>query len=149
MRVERRTRYALFLALSGPLLALFIHTVGPRPDNVFSPSALLYGLVVPIVPFVVLSIAVRRRRQGDGWRYRVSDIRTLGFGIASLILLPYVWWWFEYGRPNHESGGVNYALGCIIGLVPILLPFILVLGLALAAESSSTQRDGTESGISR
>ena len=134
-----RTRYSWSLAIAGLLLAGLCH-LAVREG---SPFALIYTVAVPIVPFVTLAVAVRRRRTDGTWRYRLREIHLLTLIVATLILFPYVWWWFEYGSDHYDGGGVNFALGCLLGLIPITLPFVLILGLALAKESARAEITST------
>ena len=137
MQTESRAPTAVILTAAGPLLALLIWALSRYSLDSLAPTDVLYGLVLPVLPFLVLAFSVRSRRRDGSWRYRKSEIRTLSLIVAALISLPHVWLYLEYGLGNGR--GVNIALGCFFVLVPILLPFILILGLALAAESSLQQ----------
>jgi hypothetical protein len=121
------------LAIAGLLLAVCFHLSGPD----VSPLVLLYTVVAPVGAFSTLAMAVRRRRSDGTWLYRLRHIGSLALMVGVLIVAPYVWWWSEYGGDHYDGGGVNFALGCSVTAVPILLPFVLIVGLALAKESAS------------
>jgi hypothetical protein len=138
--IEQRKRDALFLVLTGPVLAVVSRFLGIAAGSISSPTQLIYSVLVPVLPFWVLAVAECARRRDGAWRYSRLAIRTLGSGIAASILAPYIWWFVEYGG-DRIGPGVNYTLGCLFVLLPVLMPFVLVLGLGLAAESLSDESD--------
>ncbi len=86
--------------------------------------------------FVTLAWAACRRSSDRRWQYDLGSIRSLAFAIGALIVLPYAWWWFDYGGDNYHGGGANLALGCLIMPIPVVVAVALILGLALAKESA-------------
>lgn len=130
---SRRTS-ALILTWGAPMFALAMWRISPHYGESLDPPFLLYVFVVPLVPFWILAGALRMRTANGTWRYREMHVRWTGATAAALIAGTNLWWYVEYGADHYDGGGVNFALGCLALLLPVLVACVIAVGLSLAAE---------------
>jgi hypothetical protein len=130
---QSRMRSARMLALGAPVFGFGIWAL---LASGFSGLAHLIAIIaIAVLPFWILAIAIRARHRSGTWRFGGRDIQALAAVLAALIAIPAVWWFVAAGGDRSPSS-TNCVLGCLLVFVPISLPFILVFGLALAAESA-------------
>jgi hypothetical protein len=133
---ESRTRLSIALALFGTIFGAILWRLSPVHDLPFGTQSILFGFVVPVLPFYVLAFAARSRRRDGDWRFIRLSLLILAALIAVMVAVPNVWWYFTYGAAHYRGGGVHRLLAVLFALVPAAVPFVLFLGLMLSRERS-------------
>ena len=134
---HRRTFLTLLLSCGAPAFALLMWRLSPfYGQATYDTDFLLYTIGLPLLPFWIMAIALRTRRRNGEWRFDTRIVQWLSVVVAAPVALMNAWWYAYYGEHVESYRGVDFALGCLTVLLPVAIPLIMILGLALAAETA-------------
>jgi hypothetical protein len=140
MQAESRRPLAPALFIGGIVFGALIWRISPfYGESIDSRLALVHAVLVPVLPFWILAAAALVRRKDGRWWCAARYLQGLAIAVAVMVLAPNLWWFIEVGGGRYSGGGVNFAIAFGLLFLPVVLPFVLILGLGLAAESSRTR----------
>ena len=115
------------IALAVALLALAI--LAPQVTSRFyqadETGRLLYGIILPSLPFAVLCLLALATTQGR-FVFRGAAISGAMLGAVLAIAFPWTWIWFD--SAHYHGGGANIGLGILLLCLPCYLPLAMVAG---------------------
>ncbi len=85
----------------------------------------LYGVIFPALPFMVLCIFTLARCEG---RFVFSVAAIMGATVGALAAIAFPWVLLRYASAHYRGGGVNFGLGFVLLLLPLYLPVAMLVG---------------------
>jgi hypothetical protein len=110
------------------LLALSIvvpHVVSGFYGADESSGRLLYGVIFPSLPFVVLCLFALARTQG---RFVFSLSALIGATVGALAAIAFPYTLLRYASAHYRGGGANIGLGILFLFLPVYLPVAMFTG---------------------
>lgn len=116
-------RTALIMAL------IMLSIVAPSTKDYFydtgAPGALLYDIIIPASPFLLLCVLAIARSNG---RFLFSNASITGSALGAIlaIALPRVLLWYD--SAHYDGGGANIGIGILLMCLPVYLIIAMLVG---------------------
>ena len=128
------------MAYGAPVFALLIWRISPySSEHSLDPVFLLHAVAFPLLTLWILAGALRLRMRDGTFRFAERPVRVTAVIAAALVASANLWWFAEYGGDRYRGAGVNFALGCFLVFLPVMLIVLLALGLSASAQPADRE----------